>query len=82
MKYLMMKTFMIQFDYENGNRECFVQQLDARPDEIFLLTFKDSCLIQRFKGKRMLVSQQDISEDVDTVLRKAWSAIKQKMQSS
>jgi len=75
-----MKTFIIEFDHENGSRQCFVQQIDAKPNEIFLLTFKDACLIQYFKGKRMMLSSADINaENKDGVIGKAWTAIRQKI---
>jgi hypothetical protein len=69
-----MKSFLIEFDYEGSHCECFVQKLVCDDEELFLLSFKDASLIQRFKGKKLLLSAGN-KKDIATAA--VWNAIKQ-----
>jgi hypothetical protein len=70
-----MKSFLIQFDYEGSRCECFVQQLICDKEELFLLSFKDALLIERFKGKKFLLSADN---EKDICIETVWNAIKQR----
>jgi len=69
-----MKSFLIEFDYDGSPCECFVQKLVCDDEELFLLSFKDAALIQRFKGKKLLLSAEN-NEDIAMAM--VWNAIKQ-----
>lgn len=68
-----MKSFLIEFDYEGSRCECFVQKLICEKEELFLLSFKDASLIQRFKGKRLVLSAENRK---DRSVEMVWTAIK------
>jgi hypothetical protein len=70
-----MKSFLIEFDYEGCRCECFVQKLICDKEELFLLSFKDASLIQRFKGKKLVLSAEN-KKDISTEV--VWNAIQQK----
>jgi hypothetical protein len=54
-----MKSFLIEFDYEGSHCECFVQKLICEKEELFLLSFKETSLIQRFKGKTAVIVRRN-----------------------
>lgn len=68
-----MKSFLIEFEYEGSHCECFVQKLVSGKEELFLLSFKDALLIQRFKGKRLLLSDDNSK---DHSIEMVWAAIR------
>lgn len=76
-----MTTFMIEFDFERCHYECYVQKLKNKDQYYYLLSFKDSELIKRMKGKRMALSQPTsiAADSGDELLRlQAWNAIAKK----
>ena len=70
-----MKCFLIEFSYEGSTCECFVEKLICEKEELFLLSFKEASLMQRFKGKRLLLSGENRK---DRSVEMVWTAIKQR----
>ena len=69
-----MKIFLIEFDYEGSHCECFVQKLISGNEELFLLSFDDALLIQKFKGKRLLLCADN---RMDHSVEMVWTAIRE-----
>jgi hypothetical protein len=69
-----MKSFLIELDFEQDRCECFVQKIGCRTEELFLLSFKNTSLIQRFSGKRLLLSAKNRK---DSSVQMFWNAIRQ-----
>jgi hypothetical protein len=49
-----METFVIGIGFEENNCECFVQKIKSATEDVYLISFKDSCLIKQFRTKRMV----------------------------
>lgn len=69
-----MKCFLIEFNYEGSHCECFVEKIICQKEELFLLSFKDASLIHRFKGKRLLLSEENRR---DRSIEMVWTAVRQ-----
>jgi hypothetical protein len=54
-----MQTFVIDFNYEKKQVECFVQKIHDGKEAIYILNFTDSFLIKRFNGKRLLLAKRE-----------------------
>ena len=49
-----MRTFLIELEYESKRYECFVQKLVCFTEDLYILNLKDSGLIKKFMGKKMV----------------------------
>jgi len=77
----MMKTFLIEFDYEKCHCECYVQKLSSRSEPVYILNFRDTFLIRKFNGKKILLTGKTASAGTlnDIIFEQsAWEAIEQK----
>jgi len=77
----MMKTFLIEFDYEKCHYECYVQKLSGKSESVYILNFRDTFLIRKFNGKKILLAgkTENASASMDVVFEQsAWAAIVQK----
>src|SRR3954463_5902672 len=85
-----MKKFLVELEYESRKYECFVQKLKCAHEDLYILHLKDTNLIRRFLGKKMVfycprTSVKDrnpayqMGESRDSVFEdKAWNAIRHK----
>jgi hypothetical protein len=73
-----MKTFLIEFDYEKGHYECYVQKIKSKSEAVYILNFRDTFLIRKFNGKKMILPEKT-TNPVDIVFEEnAWNAIVKK----
>jgi len=49
-----MQAFVMRLNKGERKYECFVQQIADKGDDIFIVNFKDSCLIRLFRGSKAL----------------------------
>jgi hypothetical protein len=79
-----MTTFLIEFDYEKCHYECYVQKLTGKSEPVYILNFRDTFLIRKFNGKKILLAGKtgNTGTSTDVVFEQsAWEAIVQKEQS-
>jgi hypothetical protein len=76
-----MKTFLIEFDYEECHCECYVQKLSSKSEPVYILNFRDTFLIRKFNAKKILLAGKTTNTNTpqDAVFEQnAWDAIMQK----
>ena len=76
-----MTTFLIEFDYEKCHYECYVQKLSSKSEPVYILNFRDTFLIRKFNGKKILLAGKTTNTDTPTDVvfeQSAWHAIEQK----
>jgi hypothetical protein len=76
----MMKTFLIKVNYEKCHYECYVQKLNSKSEPVYILNFRDTFLIRKFNGKKILLTgkTENTGMPKDLVFEQiAWEAIVQ-----
>jgi len=49
-----MQAFVLRLNRGEARYECFVQQIKDKGEDIFIVNFKDSCLIRLFRASKVL----------------------------
>jgi hypothetical protein len=49
-----MQAFILRLDRGEIRYECYVQQIPGKREDIFIVNFKDSCLIRQFHASKLL----------------------------
>jgi hypothetical protein len=75
-----MKTFLIKVNYDKCHYECYVQKLNGGSEPVYILNFRDTFLIRKFNGKKILLTgkTENAGTPNDEVFEQsAWEAIVQ-----
>ena len=77
-----MQAFVLRLNRGERKYECFVQQIADKGEDIFIINFKDSCLIRLFRGSKVLfhlsrkADKGDLREGKERRLKEhLWNAI-------
>ncbi|HEY0433120.1 MAG TPA: hypothetical protein VGC95_04575 [Chitinophagaceae bacterium] len=73
----MVQMFSIEVSVDDRPCKCFVQQLRSPTEEVFMISFDHSNLINRFNGKKLLLTPES---ERDETLSVFWNAIRKHQQ--